>query len=137
MSKTVDRRNENKLDVIDQAEKFAAYTIKICSNKKVFLPEYYDSITSEIIRLATDIYINIFNANDIRVMNESDCRERLKLQRIAKSECKRLYPLIQLCKPVFHFPTRRLKYWNEFLKKVKYRLEKWNESDRTRYSEYL
>lgn len=137
MSQTKDRRKENKLEALSEAEKFCKYTLDICRNKKVFVPDYDASLTKEIISLAKDIYVNMWTANDIRVLSHEDCITRLKLQVAAKRCCRRLLPLIQLCKPVFHLPTKRIVYWGKRLRHLKYLLDQWHERDRNYYSSYL
>lgn len=137
MSQTKDRRKENKLEALSEAEKFCDYTIKICDNEKIFLPKHRNSVTAEIISLAKDIYVNMWTANDIRVLSHEDCVTRLRLQIAAKRCCRRLLPLIQLCKSVFHLPTRRVVYWGKWLRHVKHLLDQWHERDRSRYSGYL
>ena len=137
MSTTKDRRKENKLEVLAQAEKFCDYTIKTCDNEKIFVPKHRDSVTKEIVNLALDIYVNIWAANDIRVLSKKHCMDRLGLQIDALRLCRRLLPLIQLCKTIFHLETRRVVYWGKWLRRVIFLLTKWHEKDRNYYSSYL
>ena len=53
-----DTPQNRQLNAVWYARELAVYTIQICKNKKVFLPEYQSALTDDIIRTAKDIYIN-------------------------------------------------------------------------------
>lgn len=64
---TPDTPQKRQLDAAWEARELALYTIKICTNKNIFLPEYQSALTDDIIRKAKDIYTNVWTANNIRV----------------------------------------------------------------------
>lgn len=67
----------------DCARLLAIHTIKICNNKNIFLPEYQDAMTDKIISVATDIFVNAWGANNIKVDNDPERgREEYNLKRI-------------------------------------------------------
>lgn len=132
-----DTPQNRQLNAVWYARELAVYTIQICKNKKVFLPEYQSALTDDIIRTAKDIYINAWTANNIRV-TEKNKKElwawRSKLQRQAILDCNNLLALIGLARPLFHLKGKRIEYWSEQTLKVRNYIKKWRESDVDRYS---
>ena len=132
-----DTPQNRQLNAVWYARELAVYTIQICKNKKVFLPEYQSALTDDIIRTAKDIYINAWTANNIRV-TEKNKKElwlwRSKLQRQAILDCNNLLALIGLARPLFHLKGKRVEYWSEQTLKVRNYIKKWRESDVDRYS---
>lgn len=132
-----DTPQNRQLNAVWYARELAVYTIQICKNKKVFLPEYQSALTDDIIRTAKDIYINAWTANNIRV-TEKNKKElwlwRSKLQRQAILDCNNLLALIGLAPPLFHLKGKRVEYWSEQTLKVRNYIKKWRESDVDRYS---
>ena len=118
----------------------ACYTLRITANEKIFLPEYQRALTDDLILQAKNAYLYIREANDITVKRDSDTfirdlheRQRLQLQAI---KCmKRMLPLIDLAKKVFHLELRRVKYWGEMVINVRERTRKWMESDARRFAD--
>lgn len=106
-----DTPQNRQLNAVWYARELAVYTIQICKNKKVFLPEYQSALTDDIIRTAKDIYINAWTANNIRV-TEKNKKElwlwRSKLQRQAILDCNNLLALIGLAHPLFHLKGKRV-----------------------------
>lgn len=132
-----DTPQNRQLNAVWYARELAVYTIQICKNKKVFLPEYQSALTDDIIRTAKDIYINAWTANNIRV-TEKNKKElwawRSKLQRQAILDCNNLLAQIGLAYPLFHLKGKRVEYWSEQTVKVRNYIKKWRESDIERYS---
>ena len=132
-----DTPQNRQLNAVWYARELAVYTIQICKNKKVFLPEYQSALTDDIIRTAKDIYINAWTANNIRV-TEKNKKElwawRSKLQRQAILDCNNLLALIELAHPLFRLKGKRIEYWSEQTLKVRNYIKKWRESDVDRYS---
>ena len=132
-----DTPQNRQLNAVWYARELAVYTIQICKNKKVFLPEYQSALTDDIIRTAKDIYINAWTANNIRV-TEKNKKElwawRSKLQRQAILDCNNLLAQIGLAHTLFHLKGKRVEYWSEQTVKVRNYIKKWRESDIERYS---
>ena len=132
-----DTPQNRQLNAVWYARELAVYTIQICKNKKVFLPEYQSALTDDIIRTAKDIYINAWTANNIRV-TEKNKKElwawRSKLQRQAILDCNNLLAQIGLAHPLSHLKGKRVEYWSEQTVKVRNYIKKWRESDIERYS---
>lgn len=132
-----DTPQNRQLNAVWYARELALYTIQICKNQNIFLPEYQTALTDDIIRTAKNIYINAWTANNIRV-TEKQKKElwgwRSKLQRQAILDCNNLLALIGLARPLFHLKGKRIKYWSEQTIKARNYIKRWRESDIERYS---
>lgn len=138
MSVPAGQRKENRLEVIMQARALAAYTLKITSNQNVFIPDYDDAVKSKIQDSALTIFLNLMDANNIRVDdNVGKWKERDKLQKDAATACNTLLNLIYLAQTVYHLRASRIKYWSESVLSVRGLIRKWNHSDCTRYEQLL
>ena len=132
MSVPADQRSEGKLLVAERAKGLAAYTLQITKNPKVFLPAQADGFTNEIRKLAIDIYIKIWTANNIYVRTATEAEERQRIQRSARQDCNRLLPLIGIAGKVFHLSKKRMKYWGGWVIEVRNRIQAWEDGDRKR-----
>lgn len=138
MSVPAGQRKENRLEVVMQARALAAYTLKITSNQNVFIPDYDEAVKSKIQDSALTIFLNLMDANNIRVDdNVEKWKERDKLQKDAATACNTLLNLIYLAQTVYHLRASRIKYWSESVLSVRGLIRKWNHSDCTRYGYLL
>ena len=138
MSVPAGERGEGKLEVITKALELASYTIMITKNPNVFKPEYNLAITQDLIHIAKEIYVSVWNANNVRVNHDHDkAVTRIRLQKHAALQCNNLLAMIQLAQRIFHLPTKRVKYWAGLTLEVRSYIRRWNESDRKRYSSDL
>lgn len=97
MSVPAGQRKENRLEVVMQARELAVYTLRITSNKNVFIPDYDESVKLKIQDSALTIFSNLMDANNIRVDdNVGRWQERDKLQKDAAKACNTLLNLIYL-----------------------------------------
>ena len=134
MSVPVGERRESRLEVFVQALDLVTYTLRITKNEKIFLPEYQRQVTDDIIETAKSIYIDAWDANNVRVTTKDDWRVRRELQLSAARECNRLLALIGIAKSSFHLKNKRIKFWTGKVLKVRGMIRSWNESDSKRYS---
>lgn len=138
MSVPAGQRKENRLEVVMQARALAAYTLKITSNQNVFIPDYDEAVKSKIQDSALTIFLNLMDANNIRVDDNAErWKERDKLQKDAATACNTLLNLIYLAQTVYHLRASRIKYWSESVLSVRGLIRKWNHSDCTRYGYLL
>ena len=127
-------RGDGKLKVLVKANELATYTIRIAKNKNVFLPEYQSSLTDDIVRVAKDIFIDAWTANNIRVGDDPvKWKLRKELQEKAILNCNNLLALMEIAQSVFHLKTKRIKFWGAKTIEVRQLLRKWNQSDVKRY----
>lgn len=134
MSVPVNQRSQGKLEVCVKALDLASYTLKITANKKIFAEELQRSLTDKITGTALDIWTNVWTANNVRVKEEGDLDERLRLQQEAARLCNILLSLIELAGKVFHLTSKRVSYWTGKTVEVRNMIRAWRESDRKRYS---
>ena len=144
MSVPEGKRGERKLEALMKARDLASYTIRICVNQKVFLPQYQNALTNKLIDTATEIFIKCDSANNILIRSDFDKAEirslingRKLLQEQACEYCNRLLGLMQIAQPIFHLTTKRIKYWGGMTVEVRNHIRKWKESDRKRFGAYL
>ncbi|MCD7864048.1 MAG: hypothetical protein LUG61_11235 [Lachnospiraceae bacterium] len=139
MSVPENERGDRKMQVFVKANDLVNYTIRICCNKKVFLPEYQNALTNDIIRTAKDIFIFAWEANEIRVtdnqgkVSQTKYVERRRLQEISIRRCNDLLALMQMAKRLFHLKARRIKYWGRRTTEARELLVKWRDADTRRY----
>ena len=69
MSVPAGQRAKSKFEVLIKARELAKYTLDITKNEKVFKVEYQNSLTNDLIKIAKDIFINCWIANNKRVTN--------------------------------------------------------------------
>ena len=97
MSVPAGQRKENRLEVVMQARELAVYTLRITSNKNVFIPDYDESVKLKIQDSVLTIFNNLMDANNIRVDdNVGRWQERDKLPKDAAKACNTLLNLIYL-----------------------------------------
>ena len=137
MSVPVNQRSESKLEVCVKARELACYTLQITKNKKIFVEEYQDAITNKIIRVALDIHMCVWAANNILVNSKEDFATRHALQDKAALDCNILLSLIDIAKPLFHLDTKRVIYWGRNTVNVRNMIRAWRDSDRKRYTKHL
>ena len=126
-------RGESKFQLLIDARNLAVYTIRICCNPKVFLPQYQNALTNNIIHVAIAIYMNVWNANNIMVKTAEDLHERKEHQKKAVSYCNDLLALMEMAKTLFHLSSKRIKYWGGFTIEVRNGIRAWIDSDRKRF----
>lgn len=132
-----DTPQNRQLDAAWYARELAVYTLKICANKNVFLQEHESAVTEKIRELAIGIYMDVQDANNIRVegrQREQLWAEREKLQRRAIRKCKKLMAMIGLARGLFHLKGKRVNYWSEQVKTARDYIAKWWQGDCKRYS---
>lgn len=142
MSVPEGQRGEGKFDTLVKANALAIYTIKICNNKNVFLPEYQNALTNDIIRTAKNIFIYSWTENNILIQKSDPVdrikekwKERRRLQEKAALECNNLLAMMQMAQTLFHLKTKRIKYWGSKTIEVRNKIRSWIEADTKRYTE--
>lgn len=134
MSVPASKRGQGKLEVLVDAKKLASYTIQICCNEKVFLPQYKNAMTDKIIATATNIFVYAWTANNVLVSGDPErFKYRQDLQTKAAEECNNLLALMQIAQDLFHLKTKRIEYWGRNTIEVRRKIRSWRESDRKRF----
>lgn len=146
MATNVNERNvpdtpTNKmLDCLWEARNLSLYTVKICSNTNNFQPEYYQTMTGDIIKKAKDIYRLGKRANAIYVQGKTGherWEERSRYQREAILLCVDLLSDIDVAKTLFNIRGKRVKYWTKQVVTVKRMYIAWHNADKERYAKYI
>jgi len=134
MSVPVNQRSHGKLEACVKAHDLCCYTIQITANKKVFLPEFQESLTNRIIESALSIHTLCWSANNILVNSVEDFKERIMYQEKAAIQCNVLLSLIEIAKPIFHLSTKRITHWSGMTIDSRNLIRGWRDSDKKRYS---
>lgn len=89
------------------------YTLQITRNEKIFLPEYKGCVTDDIVETAKNIYIDSWDANNIRVQKRGDSNweERSRLQLRACKKLQQAFSTHRHRKILVSPETKRVKYW--------------------------
>lgn len=132
---TSDRRRSGKLEVLTKANELCVYTIKICVNPNIFLPEFQNALTDDIIKTSKNIFLHAWKANGIVVgRNYENKISRLNYQELAIDSCNDLLALMQIAQKLFHLKTKRIEYWGKLTIEVRTMLRAWKNSDERRYA---
>lgn len=133
---TSDSAGTKSLEALTKAEKLAVHTIKICANEKIFLPQYWDALTNDIIGTAKDIFVAAWDANNIYVNNDPIKWNRRKaLQERSVGLCNRMLALILIGRQTFKLRGKKVHYWSELTVDTRNLIRAWMEADRRRYGD--
>ena len=131
-----DTPQNRQLDACWFARDAALHTLDVCSNEKIFVPRF-QKLTDKILDLAIDIYMDVWEANNIWMDSEApdpdDWEDRSKLQKGAARKCRKLLALISLARGKFHLRGKKVNYWSGKVVKAMRSIQKWHESDVRRY----
>ena len=124
-----DTPQNRQLEACQKAMDLCLHTIKICNNKNIFLEEYQNALTNDIIRCAKDIYIYAWDANNVYLAKDGSGREaRLALQGRALQKCNELLALINVARRLFHLKGNKVRYWSGLTIETKKLIYKWREA---------
>lgn len=145
-------RKPNSFTPVVKATELANYVLHITDNPKTFpthktdvrqredgtlcmeITALDDTLVQEVKKQAHDIYMNVSRANRINLNYQPyRKRERLMRQLEAISLCEDHLCTIQLCRKHFHLSSKRIKYWGKMVVETRNAIEKWHESDVSRY----
>ena len=151
---TENQHKENSFTPVTAALELARYTFQITSNLKWFpdcsfreqqkegdkitqIIVFRDDSLTNIVREETrQIYHLAFTANEINLTRQPWRKEeRLSRQREAIALCGDLLADIQICQKYFHLTAKRIKFWGGLVIGTRAALERWHESDKSRYKD--
>lgn len=119
-------KNDSPLHVLPVAERLIDYTLNLTDNANRFPKRVRFSITNKIQGHVMAIYDDLLEANEIfPIRTEADRTERLRLQRTALTECKKLLHMIELSKKRTYIDKDTFDYWTKLTLDVKFMTAKW------------
>lgn len=124
-------RKQGHLEVLTRANILAQYTLRICTNDKIFPKKARWMMSNRIVNEALDAFGCIKRANALPLFH----KERSELQAEAKSHLECLLSYMDLAYDVYNIPTRKIAYWTELVVMTEDKLKHWVESDRKRKQE--
>ena len=131
-------KKDSPLHVLPVAERLIDYTLNDCNdhtldltdNAKRFPKRVRFSITNKIQGHVMAIYDDLLEANEIfPIRDEADRLERLRLQRAALTECKKLLHMIELSKKRSYIDKGTFDYWTKLTLDVKFMTAKWYKAE--------
>ena len=129
-----DTSANRQLEACQKAMDLAIHTIQICKNKNIFVEEYQDALTNDIIRCAKDIYIYAWSGNNVYVKPDNGrWPEREKYQRAAIMKCNELLALINMARRLFHLKGKKVRYWSQMTLDARALLARWHEANAKQY----
>ena len=137
MSVRKSERTEGKLLVLEAMKELTAYTLRICSNEKVFPKKYRWVTTQKIVNICLDAEVNIQRANAIRVTYDMDYKIRRNCQLEARADIYALLALVDVSFRAFNIEPRRIEYWTGLIDKVDEYLNAWINADFKRYKDLI
>lgn len=117
---------------VDACLNLSVHTLKICKNHNIFIDDYVE-IRDSIIKLASDIFIDAYTANRIRVHNQDDWAERERLQKSAIDKINSLIGYINIAKRIYHLKRGKTEYWVKKAMDARTLLASWHQADVKRY----
>ena len=136
MRNVPDTPPNRQCNAVESALALCLHTIKICSNRNIFTVEYID-IVSMAVNVSMEIYLNSNTANNIRVTDSKSCKDRLEMEYNALTLCKTLIGIINISQRLFHLRMKKKEYWVRLAYNARDLINKWYESDKKRYSEFI
>lgn len=129
-----DTSANRQLEACQKAMDLALHTIKICKNKNIFVEEYQEALTNDIIRCAKDIYVYAWNGNNVYVTKDNGrWIERERYQRLAITKCNELLALINIARRLFHLKGKKVSYWSQLALDARALIHKWHEANAKQY----
>ena len=123
-------KNDSPLHVLPVAERLIDYTLNLTDNANRFPKRVRFSITNKIQGHVMAIYDDLLEANEIfPIRTEADRTERLRLQRTALTECKKLLHMIELSKKRTYIDKDTFDYWTKLTLDVKFMTAKWYKAE--------
>ena len=127
------QKTEGKYDILLEAKKLAAYTIRITSNEKNFPKRYRLTITAHLQELALQITTWVIMANEIYPNSRRELEERLLYEKQARAACRSLMTLIEVSVEVFNTKASTYETWTASASKLHNQITKWIMADRVRF----
>ena len=115
-----------------KAKALAVHTIRICGNEKYFPKRFRWCFTSELVKSALAINLNIEKANSIYLKgaDEEALTLRRKYQTIALAETYAMTNLISLAIELFGLSGEKAEYWVRMVKETRDLIRSWRKSEK-------
>ena len=126
-------RRKSPLDVQIKANALVKHTIHICSNERVFNPQY-GAFTGRIVETTTRAGQLLWEANNIRVDDRADrWARRREYQECACEELDSLLYLIEVAHNLYGLRNGKYENWARMTREVRDLARSWRDSDARRF----
>lgn len=121
---------DNELQVIINAKKLTAHTLRITSNCKKYPKKFRFSLVDKMQNKSMNVYEALLEANRTDIRDYK--RERLELQTRAITYCDELLFYIELSCELELISKKSMEYWSKMVTDIKHMTLAWRKSDRKR-----
>lgn len=121
-----------KLRVVADAEELELHTYRKCRNGNVYPKKDRGGLPSRMMDEATDAVCLILDANDMDLFDQQESRERLRLQRCALRELRKLSHHVEMSHELNIIGIEEFDYWSGLVVNARNRCAAWHKSDKRR-----
>ena len=126
------RKEPSEFNVIVKCKDLIKHTFTITNSTERFPKKYRFTLVNRIQDKAVDIYECALEANELKLLDAQEFKERQRLQAKAMTYCKELLFFIELSHEQGFISTNSCEYWSKLALDVKYMLAAWKKRDRAR-----
>ena len=121
---------DKELQVIINAKKLAAHTLRVTSNCNRYPKKFRFSLVDKMQNKCLNIYEALMEANRTDIRDYK--RERLELQTRAITYCDELLFYIELSCELDIISKKSMEYWSKMVADIKHMTIAWRKTDRNR-----
>ena len=129
------KRQQSKFELINKATAITAYTLKMCSNEKIFPKRYRWCITDKLVDTMLEMGKDIKIANSIKVSDSNDFAMRKAYQTRALAATNAIFNLMDVAYGMFDIEDSTIDYWTGAMLEVQTLLKNWRTADIERYKD--
>ena len=137
MSVRKGERTEGNLQVLNISLELAKYTLRICSNEKVFPKKQRWIMTQKMVNECLEVLCCVRRANSVFVKTAEDFSYRRAQQVLARAHLSAFTTLADLSYNAFSIESHRVEHWSKLIAETDDKLTAWMKSDLTRYEKSL
>ena len=134
MSVLKNKRGRQQFAVYTKSIELAKHSIQLCSSENNFPKKYRWLLTSDIVKLAQQIPVDIMRANQLNPNHSAqEYIRRQELQDEASGKCDALLVLLDIAKKVTSLSWHQIEYWTGLVVGVQDSIGAWRDSDKKRF----
>lgn len=127
------RERADELRVVRDAKELEYHTYVKCRNGRLFPKKDRGGLPSRMMDEASNACEKLQDANDLNVYDRDEGSERLRLQRMAMGELRKLMNHIELAERLDILGENEAAYWSGLAADVLFQAKAWHASDKRRH----
>ena len=128
------RERADELRVVRDAKELEYHTYVKCRNGRIFPKKDRGGLPSRMMDEASNACEKLQDANALDICEKTEGLERLRLQRMAMGELRKLMNHIELAEKLDILSEDETDYWVGLAADVLFQAKAWNSSDKRRYN---